>query len=94
MKVKSFSWNIALSFTYFDCIATPVQKYKSPGTVRYPIGDEELNNHLFDEGGINEAMPKHDKLNEFGLKCKNFELTSEYQVRFTLRFNTLYTVYI
>lgn len=57
-----------------------MERYKSPGTIRYPVGDEELNNHLFDTVGINEAMEKRDKLSEFGLKCRNLPHTSEIQV--------------
>lgn len=48
--------------------------------MQYPIGDEELNNNLFDESSINEAQEKHESLNEFGLKCRNYPTELECQV--------------
>lgn len=58
----------------------PVERYKSPGSIRYPVGDEELNNNLFDDVGINEAMEKHDKLSDYGLKCRDLPDITDAQV--------------
>lgn len=77
-------WLIFLKFSITSSSywleSSSVKQYKSPGSVRYPVGDEELNNNLLDEVGINEAMEKHDKLNEYGLKCRDFPDVTECQV--------------
>lgn len=51
--------------------------------MKFPIGDEELNNNIFEPPGVNEAQEKHECLHDVKLKCKSPH-QNEYQVRLVI----------